>query len=197
MGAIRVHEFMSLDGVIDAPTWTFDYGFDPKMGEAIARDGVTRFERSVDYVCAVRAAGLACAVVSASRHCEEVLERAGLARLFRVRVDGVTAAEAGLRGKPAPDTFLYAAALLGLEPQHCAVFEDALAGVEAGRGGAFGVVVGVARRTPAADLRAHGADLVVADLGDLLRESAAKEDDDEEADDGTRTHDLLHGKQTL
>ena len=136
---------------------------------AIERDGVTRYDRSIAYVRAVAAAGYRRAVVSASRHCAEVLEAAGLAGLFELRVDGVTAADEDLEGKPAPDTFLYAARLLGVEPEACAVFEDALAGVEAGRAGGFGYVVGVARSVDPAELLAHGADVAVGDLAELCR----------------------------
>ncbi|MGE3622106.1 MAG: HAD family hydrolase, partial [Acidimicrobiia bacterium] len=122
----------------------------------------------VDYLRAVRAAGAPTAVVSASRNCRDVLEAAGIAELFDVRVDGVVAAELGLPGKPAPDTFLAAARALEHRPAACAVFEDAAAGVAAGRAGSFGWVVGVDRVGQAAALRDHGADVVVADLSELL-----------------------------
>jgi beta-phosphoglucomutase family hydrolase len=136
--------------------------------ETIRRDGVERYDRSVDYVRAVRGSGLRCAVVSASRHCADVLRAAGMEDLFEVRVDGVSADREHLRGKPAPDTFLAAARGLGVEPSACAVFEDALAGVEAGRAGGFGFVVGIDRAGRGDALRANGADVVVADLSDLL-----------------------------
>ena len=105
-----------------------------------------------------------------ARTASEVLAAAGIEHLFEVRVDGVVADEDGLRGKPAPDMFLAAAAALGVDPAHCAVFEDAVAGVEAGRAGAFGWVVGVDRVGQADALRSHGADTVVGDLGELLEE---------------------------
>ncbi len=130
--------------------------------------GVEVYEGSVRYVRAARAAGLRTAVVSSSANTAQVLRAAGIADLFEVRVDGVVAAERGLAGKPAPDTFLAAAADLGLTPAEAAVFEDALAGVEAGRSGGFGVVVGVDRVGQAAELRRHGADIVVTDLSELL-----------------------------
>lgn len=136
--------------------------------ELIRRDGVDVYEGSVRFAEAVRDAGLRLAVVSASRNTPEVLAVTGLEALFEVRVDGVVAAERGLRGKPAPDTFLAAAAELGVEPAHAAVFEDALAGVEAGRAGGFGWVVGVDRTGHPEELRARGADVVVADLAELL-----------------------------
>ena len=138
--------------------------------ELIRGRGVDVYEGSVRFVEAVRDVGLRRAVVSASKNCREVLAAAGIEHLFEVRVDGSVAAEANLRGKPAPDTFLAAAAALGVEPARGAVFEDAIAGVEAGRAGAFGWVVGVDRVGQAAALRRHGADTVVADLSELLAE---------------------------
>ena len=98
-----------------------------------------------------------------------MLRAAGIDDLLELRVDGETARTRALPGKPEPDTFLHAARLLGVEPSACAVFEDALAGVEAGRAGAFGYVVGVARSVEPAELLAHGADVVVADLSELRR----------------------------
>ena len=136
--------------------------------ERISRDGVTVFAGTRPYLEACAAAGLRRAVVSSSANTAQVLEVTGLAPLIELRVDGVTIKDEHLAGKPAPDTFLRAAALLGLGPHQCAVFEDALAGVEAGRSGDFGYVVGVDRVGHAADLKEHGADVVVEDLGDLL-----------------------------
>jgi len=138
--------------------------------ELLRRDGVDVYEGSVRFVAAVRDAGLRRAVVSASKNCREVLAAVGIEELFEVRVDGIVAERRGLHGKPAPDTFLAAAELLGVAPAHAAVFEDAVAGVEAGRAGAFAWVVGVDRTGNAAALRAHGADVVVSDLGELLEE---------------------------
>jgi beta-phosphoglucomutase family hydrolase len=135
----------------------------------LLRRGVEPYPGSVRYVRAVRDAGLHRAVVSASVHCAEVLEAAGIADLFEVRIDGIVAAERRLRGKPAPDTFLAAAEGLGVPPSAAAVFEDALAGVEAGRAGGFGFVVGVDRVGQAEALREHGADVVVSDLAELLQ----------------------------
>jgi len=135
----------------------------------IRRDGVRAYEGSVRYVRAAREAGLGRAVVSSSTNCRDVLQATGLLDEFDEIVDGVVAAREGLAGKPAPDTFLAAARKLGIEPAAGAVFEDALAGVEAGRAGRFGCVVGVDRVGEAAELRAHGADVVVADLDELLR----------------------------
>lgn len=118
----------------------------------------------------MRDAGLARAIVSSSANTVAVLEAVGLAGLFDARVDGVVAAERGLKGKPAPDTFLAAARDLGVDPSAAVVFEDALAGVEAGRAGGFGFVVGVDRAGQAAELRDRGADIVVGDLAELLEE---------------------------
>jgi beta-phosphoglucomutase family hydrolase len=130
--------------------------------------GVTPYPGSVRYLRAVRDAGLHRAVVSSSAHCAEIVAAAGIADLLEVRVDGLVAKEKHLHGKPAPDTFRYAADLLGVGVGEAAVFEDALAGVESGRAGGFGYVVGVDRVGEADALRAHGADTVVQDLAELL-----------------------------
>lgn len=129
---------------------------------------VETYPGSVRYLRAVRDAGLPTAVVSSSKHTQEVLRATGLTDLFDVRIDGVIAEQCRLAGKPAPDTYLAAARALAVEPARAAVFEDALAGVEAGRAGQFGYVVGVDRAGQAAELRRHGADVVVADLAALL-----------------------------
>jgi beta-phosphoglucomutase family hydrolase len=142
--------------------------------ETIERHGVERYEESVGYVRAVAAAGLGRAVVSSSRHCAAVLHAAGIEDLFEVRVDGVVADREHLAGKPAPDTYLAAARGLDIEPAECAVFEDALAGVEAGRAGGFGYVVGVDRVGHGDALREHGADVVVGDLAELLARTGAR-----------------------
>ncbi len=134
----------------------------------IDRDGVEPYPGSVRYVRAAREAGLRCAVVSSSANCAAVLEAAGIRDLFDERVDAIVSQREGLKGKPAPDTFLFAARALGFEPVEAAVFEDALAGVEAGRAGKFGLVVGVDRVGQADELRKHGADVVVADLAELI-----------------------------
>jgi beta-phosphoglucomutase family hydrolase len=136
--------------------------------DLIRRRGVDRYEGSVRFVEAARDCGFRRAVVSASKNCEAVLAAAGLAELFEVRVDGLVAESDGLRGKPAPDMFVAAAHALGCEPAVGAVFEDALAGVQAGRAGGFGWVVGVDRSDQAEALCSHGADVVVRDLSELL-----------------------------
>jgi beta-phosphoglucomutase family hydrolase len=133
----------------------------------LERDGVAPYEGSVRYVHAARDAGLRCAVVSSSANSRAVLRAAGILDLFDAIVDGVVAARDGLRGKPAPDTFLAGAHALGVAPAEAAVFEDALAGVEAGRAGGF-YVVGVDRVGHAEELRGRGADIVVSDLAELL-----------------------------
>jgi beta-phosphoglucomutase family hydrolase len=137
----------------------------------IDRRGVHAYQGSVRFVRAARDAGLRRAVVSASANCRKVLEAAGITDLFEARVDGVVAEQKQLQGKPAPDMFLYAARILGVHPEEAAVFEDALAGVAAGRAGRFGFVIGVDRVGQADALRAHGADIVVSDLAELLEPS--------------------------
>ena len=134
----------------------------------IQERGVQTYEGSVRYVRAAREAGLRSAVVSSSANCHDVLVAAGIADLFDARVDAVVAVEMGLKGKPAPDTFLAAARALDADRTEAAVFEDALAGVEAGRAGGFAFVVGVDRVGQAEALKKHGADVVVADLSELL-----------------------------
>jgi beta-phosphoglucomutase family hydrolase len=136
--------------------------------DRIHTDGVKVFEGSRRYLLAAREAGLRRAVVSSSANTHDVLAVTGLAELVELRVDGVTIREEGLKGKPAPDTFLAAAQRLGVEAGAAAVFEDALAGVEAGRAGRFGAVVGVDRVGQGAALAEHGATVVVTDLAELL-----------------------------
>jgi beta-phosphoglucomutase family hydrolase len=137
----------------------------------VGKGHLQAYEGSVRYLHAVRAAGLRCAVVSASANCPDILAATGISDLLDVRVDGLTAARDHLAGKPAPDTYLAAARDLGVDPSQAAVFEDALSGVEAGRAGEFGYVVGVDRVGQADELRTHGADTVVKDLADLLDRS--------------------------
>jgi beta-phosphoglucomutase family hydrolase len=134
----------------------------------IEERGVDVYEGSVRFVDAARKAGMKTAVVSSSANTKLILDSAGLADRFDARVDGVTLATEHIKGKPAPDSFLRAAELLGAEPAAAAVFEDALAGVAAGRAGGFGVTVGVDRHGQPEALREHGADIVVSDLAELL-----------------------------
>jgi beta-phosphoglucomutase family hydrolase len=159
----------------DPPSAETVYGLGNRKNELVLamlkRDGVQVYEGSVRYVRAVRDAGLHRAVVSASANCREVLQAAGIEDLFEVRIDGIVVEEKQLKGKPAPDTFLAAAEELGAKPAEAAVFEDALAGVEAGRAGHFGFVVGVDRTGQHEALVQHGADIVVSDLAELLEQA--------------------------
>ena len=159
----------------DPPTANTVHGLGTRKNDVVVNiirtRGVDVFEGSVQFVRAVKDAGLRRAVVSASKNCQAALESAGIEELFEVRVDGIVAAERHLPGKPEPDTFLAAAAELGVEPSRCAVFEDAVSGVQAGRAGGFGWVVGVDRIGQADSLRSHGADIVVGDLSELLEEA--------------------------
>jgi beta-phosphoglucomutase family hydrolase len=140
--------------------------------QELEEHGVEVYPGSVTYLRAVKEAGLATAVVTASANGEQVIAAAGFADLIDVRVDGVVTAREGLRGKPAPDTFLAGARLLGAEPAQAVVFEDAISGVAAGRAGNFGYVVGVDRVGHADELAANGADVVVQDLSELVGESS-------------------------
>jgi HAD superfamily hydrolase (TIGR01509 family) len=126
----------------------------------------------VRYLRAAKDAGQATAVVTASANGEKVIDAGGFADLIDVRVDGLVAARDALRGKPEPDTFLAAARLLGVEPSAAVVYEDAISGVEAGRAGGFGYVVGVDRVGQAEALKAAGADVVVTDLEQLMGEQS-------------------------
>jgi beta-phosphoglucomutase family hydrolase len=158
----------------DPPSAETVHGLGNRKNELVLallkRDGVESYPGSVRYVHAVREVGLHTAVVSASANCKDVLEAAGISNLFEVRIDGVVVEQQHLRGKPAPDTFLAAAKELGVQPADAAVFEDALAGVEAGRAGSFGFVIGVDRTGQREALLEHGADIVVSDLAELLEQ---------------------------
>jgi beta-phosphoglucomutase family hydrolase len=137
--------------------------------DLITKNGVQTYDGTVRYINAARSAGLKVAVVSSSKHTTEVLRAANLEPLFDAQVDGNLAEREHLKGKPAPDTYLKAAGLLHVTAPGSAVYEDALAGVEAGRAGGFGLVVGVDRVGQAAALRERGADVVVRDLAELMR----------------------------
>jgi len=136
----------------------------------IHEQGVEAYPGSRRYLEAARDAGLRRAVVSSSTNCHDVLVAAGIEKLFEARIDGVVAERQHLKGKPAPDTYLAGARALDVSPDAAAVFEDALAGVEAGRAGGFASVVGVDRVGHAKALREHGATVVVRDLAELLEE---------------------------
>ena len=158
----------------DAPDRETISGLGNRKNEIVLRlireDGVDPYPGSVRYLQAAVDAGLRRAVVSSSTNCRDVLEAAGIEHYLEERIDGVVAEREHLKGKPAPDTFLAGARALGVEPGEAAVFEDALAGVEAGHAGSFGFVVGVDRVGQADALGAHGADTVVRDLAELLDE---------------------------
>jgi beta-phosphoglucomutase family hydrolase len=161
------------DGTPDDPPGTPTvYGLSNRKNQLvlakIAAGGVQVYPGTISYIHAVKDHGISTAIVSASANTVQVLKSAGIEDLFDVRVDGVAAAQRGLRGKPAPDTYLAAAEMLHVTPDHAAVFEDAQAGVAAGRAGGFALVVGVDRVGQAQELREHGADIVVKDLADLL-----------------------------
>lgn len=141
---------------------------DRMLNELIATDGVEILDGAVELVCRIRKAGLKTAVVSASKNCEKILGAASLTNLFDTVVDGNVAARLGLRGKPAPDTFLEAARELKAEPSRTVVVEDAIAGVAAGRSGAFGFIIGVDHHGDKTVLLKHGADIVVESLLELL-----------------------------
>jgi beta-phosphoglucomutase family hydrolase len=141
---------------------------DELVKAAIDRGEVEPYPGSVALVRWLREQGIRTAVVSSSNNCEQVLRSVGILDLFEVRVDGLVASKLGLPGKPAPDTFLEAAQMLGVSPARAVVVEDAIAGVQAGRAGRFGLVVGVDREGGGDALRTQGADVIVTDLEELL-----------------------------
>lgn len=141
---------------------------DEMVKQAIRAGAVESFRGSAAWVRQLRDQGFKTAVVSSSRNCADVLRAAGIDGLFDARVDGITLDKQGIPGKPAPDSFLRAAELLGATPARSVVVEDALSGVEAGRRGGFGLVIGVDREGHAEALRAQGADVVVTDLAELV-----------------------------
>jgi trehalose 6-phosphate phosphatase len=143
--------------------------------EHIKEHGVESFESTKAFVGDLKAAGKRVAVISSSRNAKEVLEAAGVIDLFHVIVDGVEAARAHLRGKPEPDIFLEAAKRLEVTPKETIVVEDALSGVEAGKAGGFGLVIGIDRSGKNTELGTHGADLVVRDLSEVTSEGGGKE----------------------
>jgi beta-phosphoglucomutase family hydrolase len=164
-----VRAFLAARGIAptDADVRAIGEAKTARFDELLRAHPVETYAGSVRYVRATREAGLKTAVVSSSKHTSAVLRAAGIDDLFDARIDGAIAEQRHLAGKPAPDTYLAAAATLSVAPAHAVVFEDALAGVEAGHAGRF-YVVGVDRAGQAAALRAHGADVVVSDLAELL-----------------------------
>ena len=141
---------------------------DDLLNDAIAKFGVEPYSGSVRFIHQVHRQGFKIAVVTSSQNCAAVLEAAKLDKFFEVRVDGNIILEEGLRGKPAPDTFILAARLLGVEPMRTVVLEDAISGVQAGSVGNFGLVIGIDRKGNADELTHHGAHMVVRDLEDLI-----------------------------
>jgi beta-phosphoglucomutase family hydrolase len=142
-----------------------------RVQEIIAQRGVNPYPGSVRYLEAARQAGIRIGVVTSSANGASVLDAADLSKYVEARIDGVVIAERGLKGKPAPDSFLAGAEALGVDRTNAAVFEDALSGVQAGKTGGFGYVVGVDRVGQADALKSHGADIVVTDLAELLDET--------------------------
>jgi beta-phosphoglucomutase family hydrolase len=170
------------EGSPDDPPGTLTlYGLGNRKNDLVlaklAQGGVQVYQGTITYIHAVRDKGIATAIVSSSANTQQVLNSAGIAGLFDVRIDGQVATERKLRGKPAPDTYLAAAAELKVPADRAAVFEDALAGVEAGRAGHFALVVGVDRVGQAEQLHKHGADIVVKDVAELLDEDPGKDKD--------------------
>src|SRR6516162_7490680 len=174
-----VKSFLASRGIVlaegtpeDPPTTDTVCGLGNRKDElvkiAIAEGEVESYPGSVALVRRLREQGIHTAVVSSSNNCEQVLRAVGILDLFEVRVDGLVATELGLPGKPAPDTFLEAARMLGVSPSRAVVVEDAIAGVQAGRAGGFGLVVGVDREGSGDALRTQGADVIVTDLKELL-----------------------------
>jgi beta-phosphoglucomutase family hydrolase len=141
---------------------------DHMVNRVITEVGVEAYTGTVQFIHQVRRDGFKIAVVTSSQHCDAVLRATKMEEFFEVRVDGNVIEKQRLAGKPAPDTFLAAARLLGVEPKRTVVIEDALSGVEAGSNGKFGLVIGVARKGNAEELKRHGAHLAVEDLGELV-----------------------------
>ncbi len=138
------------------------------FNEVLGLRGVEVFESSVALVRELRTRGRRVAVVTSSKNCDAVLQAAGIQNIFEVRVDGNVAAAKGLAGKPSSATYEEAARMLGTDPEQAVVIEDAISGVQAGRSGGFGLVIGVARSDDPEVLRRNGADIVVRDLAELI-----------------------------
>ena len=167
-----VRSFMEARGITPEPALVAKIAEqkDRMFIDVIHREGVQTYPGTIRYIAEARRRGMKLAVVSSSRHTTEVLEAAQLERTFDAQVDGIVAGREHLQGKPAPDTYLRAATVLGTPPSDAAVYEDALVGVEAGRAGAFGRVVGIDRAGQRDELLRHGADIVVNDLAELIEE---------------------------
>ena len=174
-----VKSFLGSRGIVlpqglpqDGPEQETLYGFgnrkDRYFEVQIRTAGVAVYPSTVRCIHLAKASGLKTAVVSASHHCQEIIESVGLTQLLNVRVDGYEIERMHLSGKPSPDAFLEASRRLGVTPSQAIVIEDAQSGVQAGRAGGFGLVIGVNRANQAEALRRHGADIVVDDLAELL-----------------------------
>lgn len=162
------------EGSTDSPAgeesiWGIAKRKDGLFGAMLSSEGVRRYAGSVRWLAELRASGFLTAVVSASHHCAEVLQAAGIDDQFDIRVDGQAADRLALAGKPEPDTFLEAARALGVPAARSVVVEDAIAGVRAGRAGDFGLVIGVARHIDPTALIEAGADVAVSDLSEMLQ----------------------------
>ena len=143
---------------------------DRLFNEVLKEEGVEAYEGTIRWARELRGRGMKTAVVSSSKNCKTIMEAAAIEHLFDTRVDGEIAQRLRIPGKPAPDTYLKAAQELGVSPERAVVVEDALSGVEAGRRGGFGLVIGVDRHGDAEALLENGADIVVADLAEMLDE---------------------------
>jgi beta-phosphoglucomutase family hydrolase len=165
---IEIPEGSSTDEPGDETVWGLGTRKNDAFEAALEKDGIAPYPGSLALLDALRRSHFEVAVVSSSRNAVPVLEAAGIRDRFDVVIDGLVAAAEGLPGKPAPDTYQLAAARLGLSPAECIVVEDAHSGVQAGRDGDFGLVVGVDRGAGAAELLASGADVVVDDLAELV-----------------------------
>ena len=155
------------DGADRETVWGLANRKNAGFERAVARGGVRAFPSSVDLVRRLQREDFGTALISASRNCRRVLEMAGIGELFGVVVDGIETERLGLPGKPSPAVFLEAARRLAVAPGRSVVVEDAVAGVQAGRAGGFGLVVGVDRRAAAGALLDNGADVVVRDLAQV------------------------------
>ena len=140
---------------------------DQYFDQLLKKQGVEIFPSTIELIKDLRTRGIKLAIVSSSKHCQEILQAANIEELFLVRVDGVISESLALKGKPDPDIFIHAAESMGCERQRTVVIEDAIAGVEAGRAGNFGLVIGVNRADQAGALKTRGADIVVDDLVEL------------------------------
>lgn len=174
-----VTDFLESRGIIlpagtseDLPSTETVCGLGNRKNELVqsrlATVGVEAYPGTVAFILYLRRLGIKTAVVTSSENCETVLKAARVEDLFEARVDGEVLADQNLAGKPAPDSFLKAAEMLHVSPKRAVVVEDAISGVRAGAEGGFGLVIGVARKDNAEELRSQGADVVVKDLAELL-----------------------------